>query len=384
MCEVHGDQLTHFCEDERRPACFKCRNPKKHTANSFRLIVEAAADHKKELKTKLRPLHEKLRCFLELKFNFEQTVHYIKNQAEQTEHLIKEEFEKLHEFLREEEALRLSVLTEEEEQSNQMMKKKMDELEGEIASLSDKINALEAEIRSEDLSFLQNYKAVVERLQYSPQEPEPISGEVLIHVAKHLGNLMFHVSQKLQTMVPFNPVHLDPNTAHSDLIVSADLTSVAFSEERQMLPNNPERFTGYTSVLGSQGFTSGTHCWDIEVGDSTAWAVGVIAESVYRKRETHRFGLWYVGFLNGKYGKGYSPEILTLLRVSQKIQRIRVQLDCDKGKVSFSDATRNTCLHVFKHNFSETVYPYFYNHCKQHSLRILPVRSFVTVEQFSS
>lgn len=178
---------------------------------------------------------------------------------------------------------------------------------------------------------------------------------------------------------------LNPNTAHVDLVVSADLTSVAFCEERQFLPNNPERFSGYTSVLGAEGFTSGTHCWDVEVGDSSAWAVGVITSSVYKKRDSHnRFGLWYIGFLNGKYGKGYSPEILTLLRVSQRIQKIRVQLDCDKGKVSFTDAGRNTCLHVFKHNFTETVYPYFYNHCKLHALKILPVRSFVTVEQFSS
>ena len=177
---------------------------------------------------------------------------------------------------------------------------------------------------------------------------------------------------------------LDPNTAHADLVVSVDLTSVALSEERQLLPNNPERFSGYTSVLGSQGFTSGTHCWDVEVGDSTAWAVGVIAESVYKKKDTHKFGLWYVGFYNGKYGKGYSPEMLTLLKVSQRIQKMRVQLDCDKGKVTFSDAGRNTCLYVFKHSFTETVYPYFYNHCKLHPLRILPGRSFVTVEQFSS
>ncbi|XP_012673801.1 E3 ubiquitin-protein ligase TRIM35-like [Clupea harengus] len=384
VCETHGDRLTHFCEEERRPACIKCRVPKRHSGHGFRLIEDAAADHKKELKIKMKPLQEKLKSFEEFKQNLEQTSEYIKNQAEQTEHLLKEEFEKLHQFLREEENFRLGALKEEEEQNNQMMKKKIDELESEIESLSDQIRALEEDLEAEDLSFLQNYKAMAERIQYSPQDPEPISGEVLIHVAKHLGNLMFEVSQKLQTMVPYSPVTLDPNTAHADLVVSVDLTSVALSEERQLLPNNPERFSGYTSVLGSQGFTSGTHCWDVEVGDSTAWAVGVIAESVYKKKDTHKFGLWYVGFYNGKYGKGYSPEMLTLLKVSQRIQKMRVQLDCDKGKVTFSDAGRNTCLYVFKHSFTETVYPYFYNHCKLHPLRILPGRSFVTVEQFSS
>lgn len=44
----------------------------------------------------------------------------------------------------------------------------------------------------------------ISRLQYSPVEPEPITGENLIQVSKHLSNIMFDVSQKLQTMVPYS------------------------------------------------------------------------------------------------------------------------------------------------------------------------------------
>lgn len=161
--------------------------------------------------------------------------------------------------------------------------------------------------------------------------------------------------------------------------MSDDLTSITYTDEHfQQLPANPERFDGYTSILGSEGFDSGTHCWDIEVGDSTAWAVGVITESAYKHRQTpSKTGLWYVGFCNGKYGKGYSPEILSLLRVTQRIQRIRVQLDWDKGKVTFTDSGRNIGLHVFKHTFTERVFPYFYSHCMKHPMRIMPVKTAV-------
>ncbi|MGH0181690.1 UNVERIFIED_CONTAM: hypothetical protein FKN15_007326 [Acipenser sinensis] len=79
------------------------------------------------------------------------------------------------------------------------------------------------------------------------------------------------------------PVTLDPNTAHPDLILSEDLTSVRRSYERQQLPDNPERFDTWPGVLGSEGFTSGKHCWDMELGSNNHWFLGVMKDSSQRK-----------------------------------------------------------------------------------------------------
>ncbi|XP_048056286.1 zinc-binding protein A33-like [Megalobrama amblycephala] len=87
----------------------------------------------------------------------------------------------------------------------------------------------------------------------------------LIHVSHYLGNLQFRVWKKMQDIVQNTPVILDPNTANPFLILSDDLTSVRENRNKQPLPDNPERFD---CVLGSEGFNSGTHCWDVEVKET--------------------------------------------------------------------------------------------------------------------
>uniref|UniRef100_A0A3B4DGW5 RING-type domain-containing protein n=1 Tax=Pygocentrus nattereri TaxID=42514 RepID=A0A3B4DGW5_PYGNA len=72
-----------------------------------------------------------------------------------TERQIKEEFEKLHQFLRDEEAARIAALKEEEEQKSQMMRRKIEEMNGEISALSDTIRNIEKEMEAEDVLFLQ-------------------------------------------------------------------------------------------------------------------------------------------------------------------------------------------------------------------------------------
>lgn len=76
------------------------------------------------------------------------------------------------------------------------------------------------------------------------------------------------------SLSPVVNVILDPDTAHPRLILSEDQKSVKWGDTRQHLPNNPERFDSWACVLGSEGFTSGIYCWDVEVGDRGFWAVG--------------------------------------------------------------------------------------------------------------
>ncbi|XP_063070815.1 zinc-binding protein A33-like [Engraulis encrasicolus] len=323
----------------------------------------------------IKPLEENLEKFERVKCNLDKTAEYIKVQAQQAERQIKQEFDKLYQFLREEEAARIAALRKEEEQKTQMMKDKIEKIDADIKTLLHTIRSIKEDVGKDDIIFLKNFRGTIKRAKSKLQVPDRSEG-TLINMAKHLGNLTFRVWRKVKDNVQYTPVTLDPNTAHSQLLLSEDLTSVAYIEEPQDVPDNPERFDKYPNVLGSVGFDTGTPSWEVEirdVKDGQFWGLGVRAESDQRKgRFSAKSGVWSVSCADGKYSAVSPSQKHTLLKV-EEVQRIKVQLDYEKGKLSFSDADNSTLIHTFTDTFTERVFPFFYGKA---SFSILP-RAFI-------
>ncbi|XP_037397484.1 E3 ubiquitin-protein ligase TRIM39-like [Pygocentrus nattereri] len=383
LCVQHNEKLKLFCLDEQQPVCVVCKTSKEHRNHKFCPVDEVVTEFKDKIQSALEPLQKNLRVLEEAKRDYDQTAAHIKTQAQHTERQIKEEFEKLHQFLRDEETARIAALKEEEEQKSQMMRRKIEEMNREISALSDTIRNTEKEMEAEDVLFLQNFKSTEKQAQLTPKDPEKTSG-ALINVGKHLSNLKFRVWENMQEVLQYTPVTLDPNTAHPHLHLSDDLTAVENTKQRSSLPDNPERFDEWWCVLGSEGFNSGIRCWDVQVGDSENWSLGVITESVTRKGNSVRGSVWRLNydksineiliFCPGQSVHSFTPK--------KKPQRVRVQLDWDRGKVTFTELLTNTHLHTITHTFTQRVLPFFYNY-SVHPLRILPVKTSVTVEQHS-
>lgn len=180
------------------------------------------------------------------------------------------------------------------------------------------------------------------------------------------------------------PVVLDPNTAHSQLILSADLTSLRDSDDdckdkadqhRPPVLDTTEHFKSFC-ILGSEGFSSGLHCWDVNVGNSTFWMLGVTTETVRRKEPR---GAWGIGY-DGQNLCARSPlGAYTPLTLPANLTVIRIRLDMDLDEVWFLDPANKFVIHMFPHHFTEKVFPFFHTMCNLSPLKIMPLNHFVVL-----
>ncbi|NXP69543.1 BT1A1 protein, partial [Ramphastos sulfuratus] len=147
---------------------------------------------------------------------------------------------------------------------------------------------------------------------------------------------------------PAVKVVLDPDTAHCDLVLSEDCKDVKRGDRRQDLPDGPQRFNPWRCVLGQEGFTSGRHCWEVEVVDGGGWTVGVCREDVKRKGEIEfkpEEGIWAVGQWAGQFQALSSPNHTLLPH--RPPRRLRVCLDCAQGQVAFFSVDEKVPIFTF-------------------------------------
>ncbi|XP_068920229.1 butyrophilin-like protein 9 isoform X4 [Petaurus breviceps papuanus] len=156
-------------------------------------------------------------------------------------------------------------------------------------------------------------------------------------------------------------ITLDSDTAHPSLEISEDGKSVIYCNNKQDLPDDPKRFKDQLCVLGQEGFISGKHYWEVEVGEKSRWFLGVCYDSVERKKEVKLCpgtGYWVIGLWNSCEYFIFNPYRVSLtLRVPPR--RVGVFLNYEAGKVSFFNVTDNSHIFTFTDKFFGTLRPYF-------------------------
>ncbi|KAL0157556.1 hypothetical protein M9458_045632, partial [Cirrhinus mrigala] len=157
-------------------------------------------------------------------------------------------------------------------------------------------------------------------------------------------------------------VTLDPDTANPHLILSDDGKQVSHGDIMQDVPENPKRFDFCCCVLAKEGFSSGTFYYEVQVKGKTDWILGVVRESINRKKTntlSPKDGFWTVILRNeNQYKAGENPSVSLSLKV--KPETVGVFVDYEEGLVSFYDVGSRSHIYSFTgQTFTDKLYPYF-------------------------
>ncbi|KAL2093800.1 hypothetical protein ACEWY4_011112 [Coilia grayii] len=355
VCSKHPKKPTWFCVDEGITVCEDCQHPLQHAGHQLKRVKEAVESVREKLQSNLERMEQQLDTCIYADKVYKNIVKHMASQRAATEKKIREEFEQLHQFLKEEEKTRLVALKEEEDKKRKAIDRELNIIQGQMLSLENAIHQVIKSVLTIHDSSLRSLVCDC-RAQCTLQDPQVMTG-TLIDEAKHIGNLKFKVCMKLQEKVQYTPVILDSNTAAGWVVLSDDLTSVRYTTPRQNLPDNPERFVEHAIVLGAQGFTSGKHSWDVQVGDRAKWVIGVAREGIDRKEDSYlkpEYGLWVIW----KHGDEYHATGKTLLLQSAP-QRITVELDYEGRCMAFYDSRDMSLIFKYNDRFKEKMFPYF-------------------------
>ncbi len=155
---------------------------------------------------------------------------------------------------------------------------------------------------------------------------------------------------------------LDPNTAHTQLILSDENKKAMRVEEHQPYPDHPERFKKWYHVLCRESLT-GRCYWETEWSGSTDISVS------YKGRDgmsDSNFGWndksWNLNCSSSSLSVRHNKNYTDIPAVRSSSNRVGVYLDWSAGILSFysvSDTHTLTHLHTFNTTFTEPLYTVF-------------------------
>ncbi|XP_032903225.1 zinc-binding protein A33-like isoform X1 [Amblyraja radiata] len=360
-CEKHQEELKLFCETDKKLICVICRDAREHRDHRFLPREEAVEIYKDKVKSCFEIFTEKKSRIQQMEQRQKLNIYRIREQSNSLQSHITSQFADLHQILTEKEQRLLRNLLEEEksilipmEQNLQEIKKKLHSIQEELAKLQEQMD------QKDGMIFLKEEAHQERRVNDDGQVLSVADGALPIGKFDQPFLLNTVLRDVVEVMKRVS-VTLDVETGKTNLEVSKDRRSVRWAKTEMSLPDTGTRLTVWECVLGSEGFTSGRHYWEVKVASNRVWSVGVAAKSVKRRQWVAlvpEAGIWTIGRQSDGFNVNTSPR--SRLPANLIPSRVGVYLSYESGIVSFYNADTKSHLHTFAVNkFTEKLYPLF-------------------------
>ncbi|XP_055967069.1 tripartite motif-containing protein 75-like [Sorex fumeus] len=321
-CEEHRQGVSLFCEDDQELVCPQCAQGPTHQGHQVRSIGEAAAHHRQRLGDCIKSLKKQLVELQKLEVAQDRNILQLREDMGKHRNQLALEFEQLTQFVEREHEAVLCRLTEEDKRLQQQLRDNLEAYSDHISELKDlRREVAERSVMSEEMVLrgVRGLQQCCAGLQ--PPAVQPLRFWPVAYSLPPLHPLLNSIIRRFRERIS-----LDPDTAHPNLRVSQDLQSVTCVRESSKGDGDPWPWddTAQLVVLGREGFASGCHYWEVQVGAKPEWAVGVC--SVVPSAQTSRplaapKRCWTLQLQDGDY-------LALRMEVLAKLAKMQAELIC--------------------------------------------------------
>ncbi|XP_042368538.1 E3 ubiquitin-protein ligase TRIM39-like [Plectropomus leopardus] len=388
MCEKHERILELFCRDEQVCICLLCSETD-HKNHETVPVEEEGAQQRENIESKMAKIKLMIDDRMEKIKEFTDCSEMSKEKANKEIADGDKLFNTLMNHIQVAQSKVKLNIENKLQKSQEKDKAMIEELQEEVAQLQRKHSELEELSKSDDyLQLLQTLQALSTMSDTKDWSKISVYSDLYVQTLRRAMTHLVHTMQlELKTLTDTEltrmkqykeSVTFDSATAGTYLVVSEFGKRLKCNKTPNPSSSSadPERFN-CSIVLGTKGFTSGRHYWEVQVGLRNDWDVGVAKESVTRKgeitvkKENGYFAIGKTGFDYEVHCKPY-----TTLHLCPRPRYVGVYLDYNEGRVSFYDVDRKVHIHSFtRESFTEKLFPYFYLYSKAKKSEPLLIRS---------
>ncbi|XP_072909079.1 zinc-binding protein A33-like [Hemitrygon akajei] len=375
QCVIHSENLILFCNDCVECVCPRCLVGSKHKTHSFSPFEEACKDQKVQILKKvkdLKKIHEKVKKDTD---RISLTLKDVERIVVRTKASVEEKYNKIRELLENDMRTTMNLIEAEALSMETLITVQRVDKEAykdAITSIMERVNEMNRNTDSENVQTLQEFMSwktrleTFEDLQLSFGKELPVENRRLKSLERSVDELYQSVKKLLPRMWEFiRNITLNENTAHRNLIISRDQTSVQYSTTPVNVHESSIRFENSFSVLANEYFSSGKHYWEVNTKNKNEWNIGVTYSSIARKGKESTLGKnkysWSIRMVDKEYYAFHGDEciLLDLSNADQNCERLGIFLDYEEGRLSFYNIHRGTHLHSFKTKFRKPIFPAF-------------------------
>ncbi|XP_040202978.1 E3 ubiquitin-protein ligase TRIM39-like [Rana temporaria] len=370
-CSVHKKILEYYCTEDNTCICMFCVTGK-HKGHQVEMLDEASGKKKKKLRNVLQKLLTKRMETEERVQSLQEHRRKVEEEAAGDTERVTVLFRDLRRRLEDLEkrvlreisgrAERISISIRDLEIKKEELSRKMRHIE-ELCNTADPLTVLQESDTGDLCDTEDGDNEDRERHEKLLHDGGGLDVAGISHTLHTLSDIIREVNVDFYIQGAAD-ILLDVNTTNNYLHISDDRKTVSRSDRNQNRPETPERFQRYTQVLSSQSFSSGRHYWEVDVGGSDDWRVGMCYPSIDRRGDQSAIGnnnnSWCFYRNDNKYAVRHdSNKILLPSNISSN--RVRIYLDYEAGRISFydlCDPIRH--LHTFTTTFTEPLHAGIY------------------------